>query len=364
VQQQVLGPLFRHPWPVITPSKVDPTKPYERFNFLYSDSRKGEKALEHLLNLLEGDKTSIVINLGLSGAGKTYLLTQLALRRQRYVLFYDCGTNARVIGRIIDDYWESRSKPTDLWDYEVFSRYLKRMMSNFTLANAYALLRLIESDKIQPAQFLRYLENGGEGDVKKIFDVLREEVKTTERAIELKNVVVDEIGRLTGIPVVEAWDEAGLLTQWAASKIPFSNHHENPKTEFDPALHALKDAGSAFTVACRVARDSTNKTIFCGTALRLLNVEGDISKDLLKRVKKTTEGGSSRVLWPWDERDVIENIKEDLEVSRLKSDTLDTVGYALQGRPRLTTLFKNQLYHVTKANSAAASQDPDALFQR
>ncbi len=363
MQQQVLGPLFRHPWPVITPSKVDPTKPYERFNFLYSDSRKGEKALEHLLNLLEGDKTSIVINLGLSGAGKTYLLTQLALRRQRYVLFYDCGTNARVIGEIIEDYW--RSKPKDkLVYYEEFGSDLKLVIANFGLANAYVLLRLIESDKIQPAQFLRYLENGGEGDVKKIFDILREEVKTIERAIELKSVVVAAIVRLTGIPVVEAWDEAGLLTQWAAGKVPFSNHHENPKTEFDPAVYALKNAGSAFTVACRVARDSRlNKTIFCGTALRLLNVEGDISKDLLKRVKKTTEG-SSRVLWPWDERDVIENIEEDLEVSRLKSDTLDTVGYALQGRPRLTTLFKNQLYHVTKANSAAASQDPDALFQR
>jgi hypothetical protein len=168
VQQQVLGPLFRHPWPVITPRKADPTKPYERFNFLYSDSRKGEKALKHLLDLLAGDNTSIVINLGLSGAGKTYLLTQLALQRQRYVLFYDCGTNARVIGRIIKDYWESQ--PTDMPDnkfsqylkrtidywlnpkatltrYEKFSDYLERVMSNFTLANAYVLRANYPKDK-------------------------------------------------------------------------------------------------------------------------------------------------------------------------------------------------------------------------
>ncbi|KAL6050467.1 hypothetical protein QOT17_019778 [Balamuthia mandrillaris] len=347
-QKKVLGPLYLRSWPVVTPSKADPEKPYENFNFLYADSGIGKVALQNLLALLNNISTKIVINLGLSGAGKTHLLVQLAQRGECWVLFYDCGSNAREIGNIIEDD-KIVTKFDTLMAYEQFAGRTKLAMLNFQLAQAYTLLRLLRDGALkEPGQFLRYLENGGQADVRQAFVVLRRIVEDLSTSQHLKNLVLTEIKQLGKKPVVEAWDEAGLLTQWGAGLVPFSNHPNNPRTRYDPTSGSLIDAGSAFTLACRLARESDAKTIFCGTALRLSNVEADVSKDLLKRVKTTTDPEVPRVLEPWSADVVLKNLREDLRLDDVPPTTLDTIAYVLQGRPRLTTVFKGQLYHTLR----------------
>jgi hypothetical protein len=316
------------------------------------------------LRLLAVDSTKIVINLGLSGSGKMHLLTQLVQQGERWVLLYDCGSNAREIGQIIRDYW--RTKPKDkLGYYHEFSADLELMMLNFQLAHAFTLLRLLQGGRLEePGQFLRYVENGGQADIGRTFEVLLSEMQSIPRSQKLKNLALGEICQLTKVPVVEAWDEAGLLIQWGgytkhflkrddiktttgAGMVPFSNHPDNPRTEFDAVSGTLQKAGSAFTVACRVARESDAKTIFCGTALRLSKVEADISKDLLKRVKMTTDR-NARVLNPWSADNVMTSLQEDLQLIGIPPTTLDTIAYVLQGRPRLVSTFKSKLYHMSQ----------------
>lgn len=100
---------------------------------------------------------------------------------------------------------------------------------------------------------------------------------TAQESWQLKNLVLKEIGK-TGLRVVEVWDDANLLTEWASNQIPYSNHPWNPKSAFNPTTGNLENEDSALTVACRIANDydSISKTIFCGTDLRMTKVEEDL----------------------------------------------------------------------------------------
>jgi len=361
-QQKVLGPIFRRPWPLITPKKPGLNSLHERFNFLYTDSKVGKAARQNLLALLEADNTMIVINLGLSGAGKTHMITQLAQRGERWVLLYECGSsNARLIGLAIET--RRRNNPRgSLVDYENFASELKLVMLHFQLATAFALLQLLKHGELkEPGQFLRYLENGGQEDIERTFTVLRQDLADLETAWRMKKIVFREISKLVKLPIIEVWDEAGVLTQWAAGMVPFSNHPDNPKTAFNPATRSLENAGSAFTVACRIARDTSDaRTIFCGAALRLSNVGADISKDLLKPVKTTSDPSVPRVLEPWDENAVQANLEEDLELDGVPKDVLETISYTLQGRARLSSTFKARLFDAAAAEGKT-NPSPDDI---
>ena len=141
-----MGQLFLHSWPLITPNKIDPFREYEQFNFLYSSSNIGKEAVDQLVKLFMNYSIKIIINLGLSGDGKTHLVTQLAVQGKALVLFYDCSQNSKLIGTIIKNYWEG--KPRE-WrsNYEDFSSFLELTLFNFTIANAFTLLQLVKLDK-------------------------------------------------------------------------------------------------------------------------------------------------------------------------------------------------------------------------
>ena len=206
---------------------------------------------------------------------------------------------------------------------------------------------------IQPVQFLRYLENGGEIDILDVFNSINNRFIDTNNCdsllnlITLKKKIVKEIVDITKLPVVEAWDEAGLLMEWAADQIPFTDDScgLNPKSLYNSETRMLENAGSALTVACRLANESpANTTIFCGTALRLAVMEAHIPKSLKNLVKISTDNyfKSYNVLKMWDKETVLQSLEEDLNLKELKMNN-DIVSYLLQGRPRLTSLFKTSL---------------------
>ena len=129
-----------------TQQNIDPFREYEQFNFLYSSSNIGKEAVDQLVKLFMNYSIKIIINLGLSGDGKTHLVTQLAVQGKALVLFYDCSQNSKLIGTIIKNYWEG--KPRE-WrsNYEDFSSFLELTLFNFTIANAFTLLQLVKLDK-------------------------------------------------------------------------------------------------------------------------------------------------------------------------------------------------------------------------
>jgi hypothetical protein len=321
---------------------------FEHFNFLYSQTDIGKSAVEKLAKhvTLNPDK-KIILNVGLSGAGKTFLIIQLAVQNKAFVLFYDCSRNASKLGTDI----KLGVKALDarkIEDYENFATDLEIMMMNFTLANAFAMLQMLKRYQISPCQFLRYLENGGQNEISKIHKALCRVMTDITYAAELKTTILEEIRKLTPLPIVEAWDEAGLLTQWAANRIPFSNAPGNPKTTFDGLT--LQHAGSAFTVACRIARlNNFSPTIFCGTALRLTKIENDVSGDLKNRTvylqHVVYNMKKKKFLTPWSQDLVRASLQEDSNFS-IPSSIDDTITYCLQGRPRLSATFKNKLYEI------------------
>jgi len=95
------------------------------------------------------------------------------------------------------------------------------------------------------------------------------------------------------------------------------------------------------------------------TTLRLSNVEADISKDLFKRVKTTTDPSVPRVLEPWGQTAVLSNLEEDLKLDGVSPTLLDTISYVLQGRARLTTTFKDHLYQAAAAEGKSPSSQAD-----
>lgn len=320
-------------------------------DFLHSSSSIGGAAFDRLVEFLRPTNTKILINLGLSGAGKSHMLYCLAVDKKYYVLLYDCYNNPGKLEDIIEDYWMATKRHTSkLHAVTVFADWLELLITNFTLANAFTLLHLIKTYNIQPDGFLHYLENGGKEDIKEVFDVIRAEVHTVEAANELKAFVVEEIANLTRTPVIEAWNEATVLAGWADGEIPFNTAPNNPIV-LDRATGSLKNGGNAFTVACRVAHKSEKtKTIFCGRALRLLNLEDHITNDRLKRVTISTG-----ILHPWGVEEVEQSLREDLNLEvehdgqkklLIEPKTLDTIIYILQGRPSLVTVFKHKLYDI------------------
>lgn len=65
--------------------------------------------------------------------------------------------------------------------YEARALFVQHAMLNFALANAFTLLQLMKSDNITPAQFLRYLENGGQEVIERVFDNIQAAVKRIRR---------------------------------------------------------------------------------------------------------------------------------------------------------------------------------------
>jgi hypothetical protein len=125
----------------------------------------------------------------------------------------------------------------------------------------------------------------------------------------------------------------------------------------------LKDAGSAFTVAVRVARKIQNAvTLFAGTSLRLMAVESEISgagKELLRYfwgASKYKPGHSPNI-----GNEVMEHISQQLNTSEVSSTTKQALGYVLQGRRRIVVRF---ILEVLKIKSKASTSAADAIFLR
>lgn len=334
---------------------------YENFNFQYSKSDIGKKEVEEVIHggdqrRIHGDREEkILFNLGPPGAGKTHLVIQLAVQGKAFVLLYNCNQNAKRLSKIIEDIraqvapapkiitedyryniFSPRPFRKDLYlapfgivrgvtnksrvvsDYDRLACSIQLAISNFALANALTLLKLVQSDSINPVQFLRFLEYADQEDVYNIFDTIQAKVKTISESQNLKNKVIEEINKRVALPVVEAWDEL-----------------------WDREFMVARDA------ADRIARQSINKTIFCGEDM-LFDIAGvDYFSNVLKF---------------WSEDKVYKNLSEDLNLSGVREDIMDTVTYVLQGRPQLTTIFKNQVYHVRK--TLPDIQDINDIFFR
>ncbi len=340
----MLGNLYLRPWPIATPRTLQDPKNLEYFDFLYSRTNIGKAAVDKLAELIRATiETRLIINVGLSGSGKTFLEYQLAVQNKAYVLLYDCSTNASVIGDAVRSYLAnvSLNRRTES-DYYDFSAHIRLKMENYTIANALTLLYLIKQDKITPAQFLRYLENGGGAHIAAVYEAICKVVKTLDTSAKLRKHIFGKLYSATPLPFVEAWDEAGLLTQWGSGCVPW----ESQKSKFNHQTHKLNTAGSTFTIMCRIAKLSeSHKTIASGTALRLIDVEKDMSKDFKDRVLYLMEEAENYLL-PWIPDKVCQNLAEDIAVNKIQETVLNAISYITQGRARVPQVFKNLLFKI------------------
>ena len=349
----VFGELFKQPWPLASPGQSGVELP---FDFRYANSKIGKDAAQKLVDMFR--QSTMIVNLDLSGIGKSHVLTQLAVQKKAYVLYYDCGKlrslEDKIEGLIIQEPLNS------IEDYEQLAMKLERLLYSHTLAHTLALLHQIKTHQVEPVHFLRYLETTACTTLPFVTERLLKILNMTSMK-DLKQQAIDEIRSLTNLNVVEAWDEAATLTEWAENMIPFSKSVRNKVSEIDPSgKKHLINGGSAFTVACRIAADDASFTIFSGTALRLLDVETNVCGSLkLGRVKFTTD---SKMLRPWNSIQVSASLKEDFKINqKISPDTLANIEYNLQGRARLTSKFKMALYKLLRAEP---KMDLDVAFNR
>lgn len=132
-----MGDLFKRNWPLRTPpnssDKVEP----EKWNFLYSKTKVGCEKVNNVFSLMTGTNTSIIINMGLSGIGKTFLAYQLAVQRSAVVFYYDCSVSGlKFLPNYLKETIEKHPKK-NVEDYEKLSEKLYLIFLNFSISHLF-----------------------------------------------------------------------------------------------------------------------------------------------------------------------------------------------------------------------------------
>jgi len=187
-----------------------------------------------------------------------------------------------------------------------------------------------------PLDLLQWQENGGDDLLKEILEIVLKDKPQQEHLLH----ALEQLQALWGRRLICAWDEAGRLVDWAANMIPFSSHPNNPTTHISDGQ--LADAGSSFTVSCRMLPLVRKHCsfIFCGTSLRLMQMEKDISGDL-----KHESHLLSAELRPWSAQNVFSFVDTMVNIPKgRKSFVQQQIAPTLCGRPRITAVFLRNLY--------------------
>jgi hypothetical protein len=278
-QKEMLGPFFREGIHLpILPQCNEIAMTYYPFTFAGNDNVTDISKCE--------SNEKIVTMIGVSGVGKTHLLFMRAVRSKSFLIYI----TGKRIGSIIDSIPEHR-QPTDL-SYlkylEIVMLYISQIENIevktgtaifktkcFILARVLHLKRLLDLyENVTPMQFLLSQINGSSEEichfVVKCLDHMGN--FSPEKIDSILSALLEEIRKITGIPVEIAVDEASIIAQ------EFPNAFLSPNKKKRGLL-------TIFGQCLRLS--SFDRVFFAGTGLSLSDSEILASSLLMKKEERS-----------------------------------------------------------------------------